>query len=89
MCQRLFNVIFYSGFLVSFDIWNKIREKIFFFSDFIPYIKADKKTILEYRIQKFITHPSESQHPFRIVTLNLHKVLLKNNQNQGSFFRSK
>ena len=54
---------------------NKYFDEKFFFPDFIPHIKTDKKTLLEYHIRKFITHPSESQHSFTIVTLNLHKVL--------------
>ena len=97
MCQKLFNVIFWSVIHVHFDIWNKQRKKNFFlkilknlqdnfqsiwggtwkkkfwwkffFSDFIPYIKMDKNSLLESHIKKFLSYLSKPQYWFKIVTL--------------------
>ena len=48
---------------------RKFRQK-FFLPYFVPYIKMDKNSSLEYHIIKFLTHPSESQYWFKIVTLS-------------------
>ena len=45
-------------------------DKKIFLPYFVPYIKMDKNSSLEYHIIKFLTHPSESQYWFKIVTLS-------------------
>ena len=47
---------------------NNLPKK--FFSYFIPYIKMDKNSILEYHIKKFLTHLNKSRYWFKIVTLS-------------------
>ena len=76
---KIFHVPPHMVFKKIFKPCGGVHEKIFsekiFFSYFIPYIKTDKKMVVEYHIRKSLTHSSKSQYWFTIVTLNLHKVL--------------
>ena len=62
--------IFIEGGMVKLENWWQN------FPFFIPYIKMDKNSYLEYHIKKFLSYLSKPQYWFKIVTLIEGKVLL-------------